>query len=226
VELREKLKRGPSSVNFAANGKSRPAVMSQPEIDPNTFDWSPEIDQLLATWCDKAKCFEWMHTEAFSLFDSRSKKFMITINSLTAVAGLSNVIAGGYTVNGFQLAWVFGGLSIAVSTLNILQDKLGYQASSQLHKKLASDWNVIKGKIEGVVTIPYGARKDCKTFMRFIKDDIGKASADGNAMIPEYLRDACYMNFKDIPGFHIPDICGKMEHTKVYMEVAREPLLS
>ena len=34
---------------------------------PATFSWSPEIDYLLATWCDKAKCFEWMHTEAFAI---------------------------------------------------------------------------------------------------------------------------------------------------------------
>jgi hypothetical protein len=196
----------------------------QQESELTSFDWSPEIDMLLAIWCDKAKCFEWMHTEAFSLFDARSKKFMITINSLTAIAGLSNVIAGGYSINGFQLAWVFGGLSIGVSTLNILQDKLGYQASSQLHKKLAGDWCTLKAKIEEVVCVPYAGRRDCKTFMRYIKDDIAKAAADGNSMIPEYLREACYKKFKDIPGFHIPDICGQMEHTKVYIEL-KQPLL-
>jgi hypothetical protein len=188
----------------------------QSQIPDNTFDWSPEIDQLLAIWCDKAKCFEWMHTEAYSLFDTRSKSFMIIINSLTAVAGLSNVIAGGYSVNGFQLAWVFGGLSISVSTLNILQDKLGYQASSQLHKKMAGDWSIIKSKIEEVVSVPYVGRKDCRTFMRYIKDDIAKAAADGNSMIPESLRDACLKKFSELPGFHIPDICGQMQHTRVY----------
>ena len=44
--------------------------MSQPDTqEDNTFSWSPQIDKLLDSWCDKAKCFEWMHTEAFSLFD-------------------------------------------------------------------------------------------------------------------------------------------------------------
>jgi len=198
--------------------------MSQEETDTSTLGWSSEIDDLLATWCDKAKCFEWMHTEAFSLFDKKSKDFMISINCLTAISGVSNVIAGGFAINGFQLAWVFGGISIAASTLNILQDKLGYQSSSQLHKKLAGDWCTIKSKIEEVITIPYGARKDCKTFMRYIRDDIGKAAHDGNALIPEYIRDACYQKFKDLSGFHIPDICGQMEHTKPYAG-AKAPLL-
>jgi hypothetical protein len=193
--------------------------MPESEPDTSTFDWSPQIDELLASWCDKAKCFEWMHTEAYSLFDKRSKTFMITVNCLTAVAGLSNVIAGGSTINGFQLAWAFGGISIAASTLNMLQDKLGYQASSHLHLKMASDWCAIKAKIEEVVSIPYSGRKDCKTLMRYIKDDIGKASA-GNSMIPEHIRIACYDKFSKIPAFDIPDICGQMEHTHVFVKEA------
>jgi hypothetical protein len=188
----------------------------------NTLNWSPNIDQMLATWCDNAKAFEWMHTEAFSLFDKRSRSFMITVNCLTAISGLSNVIAGGYNVNGFQLAWIFGGLSIAVSTLNILQDKLGYMASSNSHMKLASDWSSIKGRIEEVITIPYSGRRDCKTFLKYIRDDIGKATAGGNSIIPEHIRKECYEKFKDVQDFDLPDICGKMEHTKIYVS---EPLI-
>jgi len=192
------------------------------------LQWTADIDDMLATWCDKAKCFEWMHTEAFSLFDKRSKQFMITINCLTAVSGLSNVIAGGYNVNGFQLAWIFGSLSIAVSTLNMLQDKLGYATSSHLHMKLAGDWSSIKSKIEEFVSIPYSGRKDCKTLLGIIRGDIGKAAADVNSLIPEHIRRACYEKFKDIADFEIPDICGKLEHTKIYISDGgtKEHLLS
>ena len=181
-----------------------------------TFGWSSEIDQLLAAWCDNAKCYEWMHTEAFSLFDRRSKQFMITVNCLTAVAGASNMIAGGINLDGFQLAWVFGGISIAASTLNILQDKLGYQASSQLHRKLASDWATVRSKIEEVITIPYSGRKDCKTFLKYVKADINKATADGSSLIPKRIREECYEKFRLIPDFDIPDICGQMEHTRIF----------
>jgi hypothetical protein len=187
-----------------------------------TFGWSSEIDQLLASWCDNAKCYEWMHTEAFSLFDRRSKQFMITVNCLTAVAGASNMIAGGINLDGFQLAWVFGGISIAASTLNILQDKLGYQASSQLHRKLASDWATVRNKIEEVITIPYSGRKDCKTFLKYVKADINKATTDGSSLIPKRIREECYEKFRLIPEFDIPDICGQMEHTRTFQVKRQE----
>jgi len=183
--------------------------------------WSPAIDRLLAKWCDHAKCYEWMHAEAFSLYDARARSFMVGINCLTAVSGVSNVIAGGYSFGGFQISWLFGGISIFVSTLNILQDKLGYASRSILHQRLAADWARIRTEIEEVVTIPYEGRKDCKTFLKFIKADINAAQKD--VMIPEDIRDACLEKFNKIEGFELPDICGQLGHTEVY--TAATPLL-
>ena len=179
--------------------------------------WSHEIDTLLASWCDNAKCFEWMHTEAYSEYERRSKFFMVSINSLTAISGVSNVIAGGYTIGGFQISWLFGGISVAVSTLTMLQDKLGYQVSSQIHKRMASDWASIRLKIDEVITLPYAGRRDCKTFLRYIKVDLNKATIDGNSIIPKHIRVACFKRFSSIVNFDIPDICGHMEHTKIYI---------
>jgi len=179
--------------------------------------WDASIDTLLASWCDNAKCFEWMHTESFSLNSNKVKLFMICINLLTALSGLSNVIAGGYNINGFQISWIFGSISIFVSTLNMLQDKLGYQQATLNHNKFANQWSIIRNKIEEIVSLPVHVRRDCKTFLRYIKSDINQASIEGNTLIPKSIRIACYEKFKNIPNFDIPDICGNMEHTKVYI---------
>lgn len=190
----------------------------------DNLSWSPEIDTLLASWCDNAKCFEWMHTESYSQYSKKAKIFMISINLLTAFSGLSNVIAGSYNINGFEISWVFGGVSIFVSTLNLLQDKLGYQQSSIIHSKCASSWGIIRNKIEEIVALPILARRDCKTFLRYIKADINQVSLEGNSIIPKQIRIDCYNKFKDIHDFDIPDICGNIEHTKVYVSISK-PLL-
>lgn len=202
------------------------------ETEGSGLSWTPEIDAMLASWCDHAKCYEWMHTEAYSLYDSRSKKFMISINALTAVSGISNVIAGGYQVNGFQVAWIFGGISILASTLNMLQEKLGYQTAAVLHKRIASQWSSIRTQLEEVITIPYSGRKDCKSFLKFIKGAINTSASEGS-MIPKSIRDRCYEKFNAIEQFDIPDICGQVEHTRVMITVRQtsssevtRPLLS
>ena len=188
-------------------------LQDKEQEDSTSIAWNPALDQLLANWCDQAKCFEWMHNESYTLYETRSKQFIISITCLTAVSGVSNVIAGGYTLNGFQLAWVFGGVSILVSTLNILQDKLGFSQQSILHKKMASSWAILTSKIEEMIILPYGNRQDCKTFLKYIKADINQYKLEGHSLIPISIRTACFEKFKTIPQFDIPDICGHMEHT-------------
>ena len=198
--------------------------MSESEQSSPALTWSAEIDRMLASWCDEAKCFEWMHTEAYAAYDRKARRIMITSNVLTAIVGLSNVIAGGQTINGFQLAWVFGGFSVAVSITNMLQEKLGYATKATEHLQYATQWSAVRRRIEEQVAIPWSARKDCGTFLKYVRTDIDAVSKDGNIKIPEAVRRACYDRFSKIANFDVPDICGDLEHTRVYVGAA-EPLL-
>ena len=93
--------------------------MSETDETNNQVQWTPAIDTLLAKWCDEAKCFEWMHTEAFHEYDKKSHRLIIASNILTSVNGLLNLIVGGITVQGFQTAWLFGTIGIVISIANI-----------------------------------------------------------------------------------------------------------
>jgi hypothetical protein len=179
--------------------------------------WTQPIEIMMAGWADEAKCFEWMHTEAFSYYDVRARNMMIASNVLSAISGLSNVIAGGYSINGFQLSWLFGSLAITVSITNMLQEKLGYTNKSALHSQYSIQWGSIRRKIEEELSIPPESRKDCNSFLKYVRQDINQVSMAGNSMIPEMIRVRCYNKFVTVPNFDIPDICGKMEHTKMYI---------
>jgi hypothetical protein len=186
------------------------------DLESNSLQWSSGIDNLLAEWCDEAKCFEWMHAESYDINYKTARKFLVSINLLTAISGLSNVIAGGYSVNGFQISWIFGSISVLVSSLNMLQDKLGYQQTAETHKRLSGQWSKIILKIQEIVILPYGSRQDCKTFLKFIKKDINAVTLEGNSLISDKVRNDCYNKFKDVKNFNIPDVCGQLEHTKTF----------
>lgn len=192
---------------------------------PLQLQWSDAIDTLLARWCDEAKCFEWMHTESYHLFESKSRMLIISSNVLTSVSGLVNLIVGGITVEGFQTSWIFGTISIMISITNMLQEKLGYSKSAIEHRSYAISWGILRRKIEEELVIPRASRKQCSTFLKFVRDDINKVSLAGNTKIPESIRDECLAKFGAIDQFLIPDICGKMEHTKIYVEDVKKPLL-
>jgi len=185
----------------------------------SSVDWTNNVDRLLAEWCDNAKCYEWMHSRAYDLYSRKAKVFMIVINILTTLSGLSNIITGGYFIGTFQISWIFGSISIIASTLNIIQDKLAYNQIAESHRTLSNNWLIIRNKIEEILIIPPSARKDCKTFMKYIKQDIHNAIIEKNASIPLVIRDLCYEKFKNIQNFELPDICGQIEHTKTYEEL-------
>jgi hypothetical protein len=191
--------------------------VDQDQSNASRIQWTPSIETMLARWGDEAKCFEWMHSEAYSFYDGQSRNMMIASNVLTAVSGLSNVIAGGSIVNGFQLSWVFGSLAIAVSITNMLQEKLGYTAKAAQHNQYSIQWGSIRRKIEEALSMPPEFRKDCNSFMKYVRQDINQVSISGNSMIPERIKKACFDKFNTVPDFDIPDICGKMEHTRMYI---------
>lgn len=167
-----------------------------------------------------------MHTEAYGYFEKRDRIVTISSNILTAVSGLSNVIAGGASFGAFQLSWVFGALSITVSISNMLQEKLAYGSRAIAHRQYSILWGIIRRKIEEEVSIPPESRKDCATFLKCIRQDINQVSMDGNAKIPEHIKTACNDKFSKIPDFDVPDICGDMEHTQIYVKDPSQKLLS
>jgi hypothetical protein len=181
-------------------------------------EWNSAVEIMLASWCDEAKCFEWMHTEAYSYFDTRARGLTIASNVLTAISGISNIMAGGVSVGGFQLSWAFGTLSVVISITNMLQEKLGYLQKSIDHNHYAAQWGCVRRKIEEQLSIPPESRKDCVTFLKYLRVDINQVSIDGNSMIPEHIRDECSEKFSKVPEFEIPDICGKVEHTQIYVK--------
>lgn len=189
--------------------------------------WDPSIENMLANWCDEAKCFEWMHSEAHSGYDMKAKGIMIASNIVAAVAGLSNVIAGGYEINGFQLAWVFGSLSIVISILNMIQEKMAYTTLAANCRQYSTTWGIIRRKIEEELALPSSSRKNCGTFLQSIRQDTNQVSLAGNGLLPIGIKKACFDKFNKVPNFEVPEICGELSHTSIYKAVdSTVPLLS
>ena len=197
------------------------------ESSPDPLSWDTSLETMLSKWCDEAKCFEWMHTEACSAYDSHSKCLTISSNIISAIAGLLNVIAGNQVVNGFQFIWVFGSLSIVISILNMIQEKMAYASLASDFRAFSMTWGIIRRKIEEELALPVSSRKSCGTFLQSIRQDINQVSLAGNSKLPPDIRDKCYAKFKAVPGFEIPEICGNLYHTTAYTstDIVQTPLI-
>lgn len=181
--------------------------------------WTPTIDKMLANWCDEAKCFEWMNNEAYARYNKLSTGMSIAANTIISLSGIANLVVGNVTTANSSV--IFGCISIGIGIVNMLQDKFDWLTMANNFKQASKTWNSITRKIQEQLMIPPSARKDCSTFLKYIKQDIEHAS-DFNINIPKDIRDECSNMFTTIPNFNVPDICGQIEHTSVYVELVEE----
>jgi hypothetical protein len=207
--------------------------MSDTKEEPDTapgLQWTPQIDRMLANWCDQAKSFEWMNTEAYSRYSVRSTAMSITVNISIALSGVANLIVGSsqLSATGVPPSTILGCVSIAISIISMLEDKFDWITMANNFKQASVQWSNVSRKLEEQLAVPPGGRKDCSTFLKYIKQDITTVSAT-NYMIPKDIRTKCMDKFGKIPEFDVPDICGQVEHTSVYVEPPsplQVPLLS
>jgi hypothetical protein len=158
-----------------------------------------------------------MHSRAHDEAERYVKYYLWTFHILSTIAGLSNIITGDIMIGNFKISWFFGALTILLTSLSLLQEKLGLTEKALNHRKLALQALIIKMKIEEVLSMPREVRGDCKTFMKYIKSDINHSMVEKNAAIPHHIREACLAEFSKKPNFYIPVVCGKIEHTVVYV---------
>jgi hypothetical protein len=117
---------------------------------------------------------------------------------------------------------IFGCVSIGIGVVNMIQQQFGWTTLANNYKVSAKQWSEISRKVQEQLVIPPTARKDCATFLKYIKQDMTLAS-EHNSNLPKDIRINCFEKFKSIPNFNLPDICGQIEHTAVYLE---QPLLN
>ena len=196
--------------------------MSETKEEPDTsagLQWTSSIDHMLANWCDQSKSFEWMNTEAYSRYSVRSTAMSITVNISIALSGVANLIVGTAQLSDTAVppSTILGCISIAISIISMLEDKFDWITMANNFKQASVQWSNLSRKLEEQLAVPPSGRKDCSTFLKYIKQDITTVSAT-NYMIPKDIRTKCMEKFGKIPNFDVPDICGQVEHTSVYVE--------
>jgi len=193
-----------------------------PDTAPG-LQWTPAIDRMLANWCDQSKSFNWMHGQAYSRYSKRSTAMNISTNIAISLVGIVNLALASSQIEPMTTSMVTGSVSVAIGIIKMIQEQFNWTSLAADYRNSAKKWDHVSRKIQEQVVLPYAGRKDCGTFLKYIKQDINEAS-DTNTLIPKDIRNNCNDKFGKIPDFDVPDICGQVEHTSVYVEQSTSTL--
>ena len=187
-----------------------------PDTAPG-LQWTPAIDRMLANWCDQSKCFNWMHAHAYSRYNRLSTAMNIGTNIAISLVGVVNLALASSHIEAMTTAMVTGSVSVGIGIIKMIQEQFNWTSLAADYKHSATKWDHVSRKIQEQIVLPYAGRKDCGTFLKYIKQDINEAS-NTNTIIPKDIRNRCMDKFGKIPDFDVPDICGQVEHTSIYTE--------
>jgi len=141
----------------------------------------------------------------------------ISTNIAISLVGIVNLALASSDIEPMTTSIVTGSVSVGIGIIKMVQEQFNWSSLASDYKNSAMKWDRITRKIEEQVVLPYLGRKDCGTFLKYIKQDINEAS-DTNTILPKDIRNQCNHTFGHIPDFDVPDICGQVEHTSVYVE--------
>lgn len=187
------------------------------EVKPDTKQrWTPELEQLLAEWAEKASCFRWLHSRSEKSYRIKNYSFTIPVIILSTLTGTANFAMDTFVPQEkkkLAMAAV-GSVNIFAGILSTLQNFLRYAELMESHRLSEVSWSKFGRDIEIELAIDPNRRKPALDFLK-----ICRAEYDRLIEQSPLIDDVIIKQFKCIfkgADLRKPDICNGLHRCKVY----------
>ena len=185
----------------------------KPEVNQR---WTPELEQLLAEWAEKASCFRWLHSRSEKSYRIKNYSFTIPVIILSTLTGTANFAMDTFVPQEkkkLAMAAV-GSVNIFAGILSTLQNFLRYAELMESHRLSEVSWSKFGRDIEIELAIDPNRRKPALDFLK-----ICRAEYDRLIEQSPLIDDVVIKQFKCIfkgADLRKPDICNGLHRCKVY----------
>ena len=192
---------------------------SSPE-EPKRFlnGWSKEQERLMSEWSDMALCYRWIHDKSEKIFHSKSIWINIPVIVLSTLGGTANFgiqsVFSDDTSKQYA-SFAIGGISLFAGLLTTTGNYLRYAQLEESHRVASIAW----GKFQRLIAIELALnpieRMDSLDFLKICRSDLDRL-IEQSPPIPQDAISMFEERFSTIPNLKKPDICGALEHTRVF----------
>jgi len=181
--------------------------------------WSKEQERLMAEWSDIAACYRWLHNQSNKVFHVKTLWInlpVIVLSTLggTASFGMQSLFEGNESAKKYA-SFGIGGISLLAGLLTTVGNYLRYAQLEESHRVAAIAW----GKFQRLIAVELALnpidRIDSLDFLKICRADLDRLIEQS----PPIPTEAIVM-FEDkigkIKDLKKPDICGALEHTRVF----------
>ena len=85
-----------------------------------TIEWTPEHEEILIEWADKAMCYRWLHSKSTSMYSSLNAWYTIPVIVISTLTGTANFAQQRVPVD-YQnyFAMIVGGFNIMAGIITM-----------------------------------------------------------------------------------------------------------
>lgn len=180
--------------------------------------WSKEQEHLMADWSDLAMCYRWLHDKSEKFFHSKNLWISLPVIVLTTLGGTANFGIQSLFDNDTSkkyASFAIGGVSLVAGLLTTIGNYLRYAQLEESHRVASIAWGKFQRLIAVELAVKPDDRIDSLDFLKICRADLDRL-IEQSPPIPESTIQLFEVEFGSIKDLKKPDICGALEHTRVF----------
>jgi hypothetical protein len=184
--------------------------------------WTPEQEQLLAEWSEKASGYRWLHSRAEKQYRCRNYTFTIPVIILSTLTGTANFAMDSFVPEEYkQIAMAgVGSVNIFAGILSTLQNFLRYAELMEGHRLALVSWSKFSRDIAVELALEPKMRKPAFEFLSICRAEFDRLIEQSPSIDDDIIK-----QFKKVfknPEVRVPEICNGIHPVKIYIPSKEE----
>ena len=185
----------------------------------NELGWTPEHEEILIEWADKAMCYRWLHSKSNALYSYLNALYTIPVIIISTLTGTAN-FAQQRVPEQYQAFFMMtvGGFNLLGGIVTTIQQFLKITQLNEAHRVSCIAWDKFYRNIKIELAKHPSERIEVRQMIKMSKEEFDRLM-ETSPNIPEKIIHEFKHNFNKHDGFDQivkPEICDTLIPTTNY----------